>query len=758
MQPFILIRFGSLKPAMAFVLTITALLLATNALAQTVEFSHTRGFYTSDFDLKLTVFPGLVAHYTLDGSDPTQTDPVVDGPLRIASRHDVPNGISMISSTTTSYAIWAPPKGNVFKVTVLRVATYSGNVKVGPTHTHTFVIHPLGADRYSLPVISLATDSLHFFDYETGIYVNGKIYDDWKKANPNTPENGGTPANYHQRGEEWERPVHMEIFESDGTTALSMDAGIRIHGSWGRAFRQKTLRLYARNDYSTNRFKYQLFPDRESDDYRRFIMRNSGQDWTKTMLRDGFMQRLVQDLSFDTQHYRPAIVFLNGEFWGIHNIRDRYDDHYLEQLYGVPRNQLDMLEQNGTVEEGSGQHYKDMIAFIRANNLSDNAKFEQLQTMMDVYNFGEYNMSNIYINNRDWPHNNIVYWRKQTDGYQPDAPFGHDGRWRWMMKDTDFGFGWNLGADAWKFDMVSFALSPTGNGFEWSTLILRKLMENNRYRNWFLTRFADLLNTNFHPDRVLHELNTISGVIKPHIQEHLDRWGYNEDRWATPQTETEWESNLDLMRHFGEVRAQVVRTHLNARFFLGGMYNLTIEEPSTNQGHVQVNTIVLSPEMHWVSQQGNEWTGTYFKFQNLTLKAIPADGYHFVGWSGDIDQAADSIVIRNDRDIRIRPVYAMTTSDITDRADVPSATQLLPNYPNPFNPTTTIRWQLSQHGYVKLDLYDINGRHIKNLANTTFSAGLHQVTLDADKLTSGVYIVLLETRNQRMSQKVVLIK
>jgi hypothetical protein len=734
------------------------LLSLTNVQAQTVEFSHTRGFYVADFDLTLTVYPGLTAHYTLDGSEPTESDPVVGGPIRISSRADVPNGISMISSTTTSYAPWAPPKGNVFKATTLRVATYTQGIKIGPTHTHTYIIHPLGVDRYSLPVISLVTDSLHFFDYVNGIYVNGKIYDDWKKANPTAAENGGTPANYHQRGEEWERPVHMEIFEDDGSTALSMDAGIRIHGSWARAFRQKTLRLYARNDYSTNRFKYKLFPDRDSDDYRRFILRNSGQDWTKTMLRDGFMQRLVQDLSFDTQHYRPTIVFLNGEFWGIHNIRDRYDDHYLEQLYGVPRGQVDILELNAVVEEGSSQNYKDMIAFIRASNFADNAKFAQLKTMMDVYNFGEYNMSNIYFTNRDWPHNNIVYWRKQTNGYQPDAPFGHDGRWRWMMKDTDFGFGWNLGADAWKYDMVSYALSPTGNGHEWSTLILRKLMENAGYRSWFLTRFADLLNSHFHPDRVLHELNSISGVIKPHIQEHLDRWGYNEDRWATPQTEADWESNLDLMRHFGEVRAQVVRTHLNARFFMGGMYNLTVEQPFSNEGHIQINTIPLTAQTHWVSQQSSEWQGTYFKFQDLTVKAVPAEGYRFVSWSGDLDQSTDSLVIRSTRDIKIKAIFAIATSDGEQEIELPTDLQLLPNYPNPFNPTTTIRWQQQHTGNVRLDLYDISGRHIKKFADATFNAGLQSVILDASNLTSGVYMVRLESSNQRVTQKVVLMK
>jgi hypothetical protein len=740
------------------VILCTLLFSVTISVAQTVEFSHARGFYSSDFDLSITIPPGLTAHYTLDGSEPTISDPVVDGPLRIASRANVPNSLSTISDISTPYAPWAPPKGVVFKATVLRVATFNNGVKEGPTLTHTYIVHPSGTDRYTLPVVSLATDSLSFFDHETGIYVNGKIYADWKLANPNTPENGGTPANYHQRGDEWERPVHIEIFEDDGSTGLSMDAGIRIHGSWARAFRQKTLRLYARNDYSTNRFKYQLFPDRDSDDYRRFIMRNSGQDWTKTMLRDGFMQRLVQDLSFDTQYYRPVIVFLNGEFWGIHNIRDRYDDHYIEQMYDVPRDEIDQLEQNGTVEEGNNDHYVAMMAFIKANNFADNAKFEELQTMMDVYNFGEYNMSNIFINNRDWPHNNIVFWRKQTSEYTPDSPYGHDGRWRWMMKDTDFGFGWNLGADAWKFDMVAHALSPTGNGYEWSTLTLRKLMENAGYRKWFLTRFADLLNTHFHPDRVLHELNSISGVIKPHIQEHLDRWGYNDDRWATPQTEAEWEKNLDLMRHFGEVRAQVVRTHLNTRFFMGGMYKLTVEDPLGEGGHVQVNTIPITPQTHWVSQQSDEWSGTYFKFQDLTLKAVPADGYRFVGWSGDLDQTTDSLVVRSTKDIRVKAEFAVVTSDGSDKPDIPSEVRLLPSYPNPFNPTTTIRWEQNGSGDVRIDVYDIMGRHIRTLENGHYSSGAHSTVLDARGFATGVYIINMQAGEFRSTQKIVFLK
>jgi len=723
-----------------------------------IQFSHSRGYHTSDFDLTLTIPDGMVAHYTIDGSEPTLNDPQVTGPIRIASRANVPNGISMISSISTSYATWAPPKNTVFKVTPFRVALFNNGVKQGSTQTHTYIIDPAGADRYQLPVISLVTDSLHLFDYETGIYVLGKIYDTWKAANPGVAENGGTPANFHERGDEWERPVHIELFEDDGSIGMAQDAGIRMHGSWARAFRQKTFRLYARNDYSTNRFNYQLFPDRESTDYRRFILRNSGQDWTKTMIRDGFMQRLVQDLSFDTQYFRQTIVFLNGEFWGIHNIRDRYDDHYVEQLYGVSRNLVDYLEINGVVKEGENQHYKDMISFIRSNNIAAPINFASLTTMMDVYNFGEYNMSNIYINNRDWPHNNIEYWRKRTPEYTPIAPYGQDGRWRWMMKDTDFGFGWNLGADAWKFDMLSHALSPTGNGYEWSTLILRSLMTNSIYRNWFITRFADLLNSNFHPDRVLYELNSISGNIKPHIQEHLDRWGYNDDRWATPQTEADWESNLDLMRHFATERATIMRTLLNIRFNLGGTYELTIDRSNPEQGYVQVNTLELKSSTPWVAEQGATWSGRYFKNMNLTLKAIPADGYVFDGWSGDLNSSADSVVLRSDVNITAIPRFVLGTNNEPNLAEVPLTTELLPNYPNPFNPTTTISWVQSQSAKVTIEIVDMNGRIISRIVNNSFTSGRHTITYDGSNLSSGIYLIRLQSGSFSSIRKIALIK
>jgi len=615
----------------------------------TLVLSHTRGYYTAPFDLTLTVPDGYEVFYTLNGDEPTRESIPYEGPVSISSRAGEPNSYSMISGTTYEYATWAPPVDEVFKATVFRAALFDSVERVGPVWSHTYFVDEGMPGRYGLMVISIVTDSLNFFGYEEGIYMTGKIFDEWRQANPslNLTFNGGAPTNYGQRGEEWERPIHIEFFEPDGRVAMAQDAGVRIHGGWSRAFRQKSLRLYSRSDYGTSRFSYRIFPENPLSDFNRLILRNSGQDWTQTMLRDAFMQSLAKNLGFDTMESRPAAVFINGEFWGIHNIRERYDVHYIETNYGVDREQIDILTGFRQEKEGSRQHYLDMINYIEANGLTSNVHFNYLRTLMDVENYRDYYISNIYINNTDWPHNNIDYWRKQTAQYEPDAPYGHDGRWRWMMFDTDFGFGWNRPVDAYRFNNLERVTSPdgsTGNN-PWSTFLIRRMLDNPGFRNDFIDRFADLLNTNFRPDRVLGQLEAMKSEMEPWMQEHFDRWGYFDDRWKTPQNLNDWEGRLDLMRHFAQTRAAWVRTHLAGKFDLGGSRDLTVDVASPGGGTVKVNSIYIRAETPGVDAGPYPWTGIYFNFRPVRLVAIPEPGYRFAGWTGRSSSTAETISI-----------------------------------------------------------------------------------------------------------------
>ena len=622
-----------------------------SAVAQEVipvpEFSHTRGYFTTPFDLTLTVPDGHAVFYTLNGDDPTTASIPYDGPVTISGRTGDPNSYSMISGVSYEYATWAPPVGEVFKTNVFRAAVFLGDVQVGPVYTHTYFVDPGMPERYSLPVVSLVTDSLNFFDYDTGIYVLGRIHDEFRAANPGFQPmfNGGAPANYGQRGDEWERPVHVELFEPDGTAVIAQDAGVRIHGGWSRAFRQKSLRLYSRSDYGTSRFRYRIFQDQTLDNYNRLLLRNSGQDWTQTMLRDAFMQSLARNLSFETMAYRPSVVFLNGEFWGVYNIRERYDVFYLETHYGVDPLQVDILTGNRQEKEGSRQHYLDMINYIAANGLADQEHYDYIRTQMDVENFRDYYLTNIYINNTDWPHNNIDFWRKQTTAYEPDAPYGHDGRWRWMMFDTDFGFGWNNPANAYQYNLLEVATDPTGSrgNNPWSTFLIYSLLQNEAFRTGFYTRMADLLNTNFSPSRVRAKLEQTKSVIEPHMQEHFDRWGYHDDRWKTPQTIGDWETRLDLMRHFAQNRAANVRVHVKNKFSLGLLRELTVDVDTPGSGTIQVNTITIDENTPGVTGYPYPWSGIYYSGMQMQVIARPAPGYRFAGWSGSYTSESDTL-------------------------------------------------------------------------------------------------------------------
>ncbi|MDI6402839.1 FN3 associated domain-containing protein, partial [Balneolaceae bacterium ANBcel3] len=255
-------------------------------------FSVSGGFYYDEFFLELKAPESAVIYYTLDGSEPDSTSHVYTGPIKITDRSHLPNNLSTIQTSpegkilTTGFE-WVMPEERVFKGNVVRARAMIPGQKPSKIITHSYYVDPEGPGRYPLPVLSLVTDSLHLFDYETGIYIPGKIYDEQDGDDHQV-------ANYFQRGDEWERPASVEFFDEQGARFHSQDIGIRIHGWGSRVLSQKSLRLYARNEYGDSRFNVQIFPDLPYRSYNRLLLRNSGQDFfaRSTMFRDAFLQTL----------------------------------------------------------------------------------------------------------------------------------------------------------------------------------------------------------------------------------------------------------------------------------------------------------------------------------------------------------------------------------------------------------------------------------------------------------------------------------
>ncbi|MFP4621854.1 MAG: CotH kinase family protein [Bacteroidales bacterium] len=635
-------------------------------ISNTPEFSHSGGFYTSGFELSLdTEDPDAEIYYTLDGSEPdtnnlegrayeyTNTYPSNSMLTREATTHKYEGPLSIDNRAEESYELAEIntrfsssnqlPENNIYKGTVVRAKVAKEDAISANSETHTFFVTPEGDSRYDIPVVSIVTDEHHLFNYEKGIYVPGKIADDWYTNNPTEEWNDGRPANYNQRGKEWERPAHFEYFDEDLQPALRQNIGIRIHGGWTRAFRMKSLRLYARNSYdSVNTFHYPFFGDLPArgnqnarvESFRRLIMRNSGNDYHHTMFRDALMQDLVKHLPFSVQAWQPLVHFINGEYWGIINLRERYDEDYLASHYDVDPDNIAMLEAGGDVDQGVStdrDHFFEILDYAENNDLSERNHLRWVERRVDLKNLAQYYAVQIYFYNTDWPQNNVNFWRKRTDDVYENTPRGHDGRWRWMLYDTDFGM--NLFEDdAHTKNGISRVLDESAS--DPTSRLFRELMQNEDFRHRFINTIADQLNSCFRKDYVEDRIDEFNKIMTPYRDEHSNRWKSGTDKGNS-------------MKVFASGRPRHLTKHTLKQFDLEGTASLTLQREGGG-GHVKVNSITINSELPGIPDDNTPypWEGDYFMGIPVTLKAIDTPGYRFSHWEIEGD---DDIAVRETR-------------------------------------------------------------------------------------------------------------
>jgi hypothetical protein len=269
--------------------------------------------------------------------------------------------------------------------------------------------------------------------------------------------------------------------------------------------------------------------------------------------------------------------------------------------------------------------------YIETNDLSDPAKYAYVQTQMDVENFMNYQAAEIYFANADWPHNNIRFWRVKTTQYQPGAPLGHDGRWRWLLFDVDLGLShpWSGG---YGDNTLSAALSPTGRpglNAPWSTALLRGLVRSPQFRADFINTIADQLNSSFKENRVTGVVDGIYNTLAPGMNEHIRRWRTMEN------SVNAWSNNVRTLRTFASQRPINVRQHVVTQFGLNGFVTLTLNVATGARGYVRVNRLLVDETTPGVTNAAPyPWRGTYFRGVPIQLEAVPAPGSLFAGWSG----------------------------------------------------------------------------------------------------------------------------
>jgi hypothetical protein len=484
-------------------------------LSNTLIFSDDAGFYTAPFYLKISSVSGDAIRFTLDGSIPDNNSSLFTDSVLIDYRTSAPNIFSEIPTTPEqsmiSFKAWESPDTLIDKATVLRCASFHNGLRTSKIYTKTFFVSGDIFDKYTFPVISLVTDSNNLFNYDSGIFVPGVHF------NLNDPEWTG---NYFMKGIDWERAVHIEYFDLDGILQFTQDAGIRIHGGKTRSAAQKSLRLYARKEYGEKYFNYMLLPKRPVNKYKRFILRTTMGSWGKqTIIKDVVAQSMSRNLNIDYQEFQPAIVYINGEYWGVYTIRDRIDERYIEYTHNIDKDSVEFYETGNT-------NYQNLMEFIELNDLSDDDNYEYVINRIDIDNYIDYMIAEQFFHNYDWPVNNMKFWRDKSQG----------GKWRWVFYDLDAGFGdpdYNmLIHSTMNNPSIVWPNSPA------STFLFRNLLKNKGFKNQFISRYAEILNTEYDFDTMLNILDSIKELYSPEIPGHITRWNF-------PDSYPDWEEGIE---------------------------------------------------------------------------------------------------------------------------------------------------------------------------------------------------------------------
>ena len=541
----------------------------------TIIASLSSGYYETDTTLNLTCSNNShKIYYTLNGAQPSSQSLKYEGNITLTTDNFGSNDISLIPTTPLEGPwplpthIWKAPK-NVNKAHVIRFAAFKDGVMKSQIYNSTFFIGPEKSERYTMPVISLVTDSFNLFDYETGIYIPGKRFDE-------EGFNWFPIGNYLNRGRDWERVAHLSYFDTKGDIGFETKVGIRLKGGGSTSNPQKSLNIYFREEYGLKKLEYPVFKNSENTNFKRLAFRNSGNDFLKTHFKDAMLQSVFKQFNLDIQEYSPSVLFMNGEYWGIHIIREKFDKYYFKYKFGIDEDNVNILGICGTVEEGNNDDYKLLTNYFASNDISDAEHYEFIKGKLDIENFIDYQIAEIYYANYDWPCNNSKVWKTN------DA----DAKWRHLIYDLDLSFAYSANS-SYETPSLEHATSEEEG---WphctcSNLMFRSLLENEEFKTEFISRFVYHLKNAFQPSNILDSIKHFKTILHPEMQEHIDRWGY-------PKNMEDWYNKIETLNEFALNRSCFMKAHL-IEFFESN--NLDFNCFSYNLNTISLEKITIYP-------------------------------------------------------------------------------------------------------------------------------------------------------------------
>lgn len=523
--------------------------------APAVNASVPSGFYSSATAVTLSsTGPGTAIRYTLDGSAPGPDSALYSSVLTIPTN------------------------------TILRARAFVAGLIPGPILTRSYFINEPG-DR-TLPVLSFVVEPATFFNNVIGIYSND------------------TPYPYKGR----EVPVRIELFETNRVPAFAVNCGVRIGGENIWRYAQKPLNIRMRGKFGDDLISYPIFPGEAVGTFGELNARNGGSNWNLDMLRDAMMAPLLRGRAEnDLSSYRPAVAFVNGRYWGIHNLRKQFDPVFFANEHQLSEGTYDLVQYAHNeigvttlmADTGDTAAYESFHAFYTTHAMNQPTNYAALLAQMNVDSFIDYVVVEDFGVNTSWSHNR-EFWRAHAAG----------SKWQWNVPDFDR-----------CFDMPNVQASLIDD-FNASYPLFVALRSNTNFVDRLLQRYAAHLGSTLYSNRVISVLNTLSAEVDNEMPRHIARWAAE---GGIPSLASR-QAQLNEIKQFAVARPAYAVSQLQTQLGVNrGLANLAVTLAPATGGNLRIAGVPLTPEFNT--------TVALFRNTPVEVTAEPAPGYAFVSWS-----------------------------------------------------------------------------------------------------------------------------
>ena len=516
-------------------------------------FSVPEGIYEQPFELEITAPSDYEIYFTTDGSMPTTRSHRYKKRINVNPNKNLNRNILHISTSL----LWRPPYGKQPHSTVIRARCFKAGAGYGKTKNIIYSAPDIKQHQgFQVVHILIEPDSL--FSQERGIYVLGEKYYS-KRAITEIEQQHALrwfeyPANYHQRGQQWSRPAEFILKDASGKTLHEQSVRLRIHGLSTRALPIKTLRVTADSNRGDSVISYRFFDDLPYENFKTILLRSSGNDQVRTMFRDAMVQQMAKGLGLSFQEYAPAVLYINGNYWGIHNIRERLCEYYLANKYGAAMEKINMLEYNGAVgkfelqygDDQSLQSFNELINYMQKNSTADENVYQYVSSQIDIDNFIDYVIVQTFFANADWGDNNMRLYKIEEQTYEMKQKNIEACKWRWLLADFDLSM---FSEPANMFDHLH------QNGHISITTLFFGLLKNDEFKEKFLNRYEYIIRNLLTTSYMLQHVEDFEERYQHEMARHIARWRY-------PGLFHIWRRNVDEMKTFMRERPEIVLKQL----------------------------------------------------------------------------------------------------------------------------------------------------------------------------------------------------